>query len=119
MKRNVKDPEHQICRDYVAGKNCEFCEQLFNDLLNQEGFYPLIKNPPKILSEEDIKEFGREKAIKLVRDELIKPAEGFARTKLLCRKHQSMFRRDNNERSNKGMDIPTDFSLLRIKKSLI
>lgn len=116
---NLNKIERKRCEEFLHGKNCELCEQLFADLLNKEGFYNLVKNPPELVSQEDINKLGLKEAIDVAKEEFIKPAEGFARCKMLCRKHQAMIRRDNNERNDNGMDIPEDFSLLRIKKSLI
>lgn len=115
----LNEKEKEVCEEFLKDKKCDLCEQIFNDLLNKTGFYNLIKNPPKLVIEEDIEEFGYEEAVKLAREDFVKPSEGFARCKNLCRKHQAIIRKDNNERNKLGMDIPTDFSLLRIKKSLI
>lgn len=118
--RPAKDVEHKICREYLKGKPCEMCEQIFQDLINHTGFYNKIQNPPELLTDEDIEEYGSgEEAYKALYDEFVRPAEGFARCHALCREHQKVLRNDNQERNELGMDIPTDFSLLRYKKSLI
>ena len=116
---NINKRAQKECEDFLKGKNCELCEQIFEDLLNKTGFYDLVKSPPELVTQEEIDKLGYEKVVDIARKEFINPAEGFARCKMLCRKHQVMIRRDNNERNGKGMDIPKDFSLLRIKKSLI
>lgn len=116
---NLNKIEQERCEAFLKGKNCELCEQIFNDLINKVGFYNKIKSPPELISKEDINEFGYEEAVKLTKQDFIRAAEGFARCKTLCRKHLVIIRRDNNERNERGMDIPEDFSLLRIKKSLI
>ena len=115
----LNEKEKEVCEEFLKDKKCDLCETLFNDLLNKTGFYHLLKNPPKLVIEEDIEEFGYGEAVRLAREDFVKPAEGFARCKNLCRKHQAIIRKDNNERNKKGLDIPIDFSLLRIKKSLI
>lgn len=118
-EENINKIEQKRCLDFLKGKKCELCEQIFDDLLNKTGFYKLVRNPPQLVSQYDIDKLGYEEAVRVTKKEFIKPADAFARCKLLCRKHQTMIRRDNNERMSKGLEIPTDFSLLRIKKSLI
>lgn len=118
-EENLNKIEKKRCEDFLKDKNCELCEQIFDDLLNKTGFYNLVKNPPELVSKEDIDELGYDKAVSITRDDFIKPAEALARCKVLCRKHQIIIRRDNHERMEKKLEIPEDFSLLRIKKSLI
>jgi hypothetical protein len=118
-KIEVTDIEHKKCKEFMQDKECELCKKLFDDFINKKGFYNLVKSPPQLISEEDIKKYGYKKALELARKDFIRTAEGFARCKVLCRKHQALVREDNNERNERGMDIPRDFSLLRIKKSLV
>lgn len=118
-RKTLKDINHSECREFMKGKKCEFCEKLFDDIINKTGLYDFIKNPPELIDEDDVEEFGLKKSIELARDGFVRDAEGFARCKVLCRKHHMIIREDNNERNDKGIDIPTDFSLLRYKKSLI
>lgn len=99
----VKDENHQICRRYLRNKKCEFCEELFNDLLNKTGNYSKMENPP-LIEEIDRKEF-------------VQNAQGFARSHHLCNKHFKIFRKENKKLNEKGIEIPSDLILMKIRNS--
>ena len=41
-EENLNKMEKKRCEDFLKGKNCELCEQIFDDLLN--------KNPVNVLN---------------------------------------------------------------------
>lgn len=103
MVVDVKDIEHKKCREFLKDKKCQFCEKIFNDLLNKEGVYNELESPP-IIEKSD-------------REEFIRNAQGFTRTHHLCGKHFRIFRKDNKKLNKKGIDIPRELNLIKLRRS--
>ena len=99
----VKDDSHKDCREFLKDKKCQFCEKLFDDLINKKGIYDDLENPPSI-----------EKSDK---EEFISNAQGFARTYYLCGKHFRIFRKDNKKLNEKGIEIPRELTLTKLRRS--
>lgn len=119
LEREVKDDEHKKCIEFLNGKKCEFCKQIFDDVLENKGICNMIENVPMLVFDEDIKQFGRERAIDYSRDEFQSYACGIARCKNMCKKHFKIITRDNDERYKRGLDIPNSLELLKFKRSFI
>lgn len=103
MVLEVKDIEHKKCREFLKNKKCQFCEKLFDNLLNKDGIYDKLENPP-IIEISDKEEF-------------IKNAQGFARSHYLCGKHFRIFRKENKKLNESGIEIPAELKLIKIRRS--
>ena len=99
----VKDENHKKCRDFLKDKKCDFCKKLFEDFINKRGHYDKIDNPPVFTIED--------------KEEFIQDAQGFARSYNLCNKHFKVFRKENKKLNEKGIEIPRELNLTKLRRS--
>ena len=95
-------------------EKCKFCELLVKQLREGTGHF---KDFPKEVREQYLDSMNKEspyrkKASDLKKFGPIMAVTSYCRGFGLCKKHISTIKRDNKVRAKKGIDIPTDLSII-------